>query len=624
MKYPLLDRIQAPGDVKLLAETELPRLCEEIRRFLIRSVSSTGGHLSSNLGVVELTVALHRTLDLPQDKLLFDVGHQCYTHKLLTGRRAGFAALRQKDGISGFPNPAESDCDAFVAGHGSAALSTAIGIARAKKLKKEPGKVVVIVGDGAFTGGMVYEGMNNLGMLNNLIVILNDNKMSISKNVGQMANYLTKLRTDPKYFHAKAQMETVLENIPVVGVSMIKALQGGKQLVRRGIYHSTMFEEMGFQYIGPVDGHDVISLDHMLNNLREQYAPIFLHVVTQKGKGLKPAEENPGEFHAVSSIDLRHLMDPELSPKDSFSTIFGSALAELGGEEPRLCAVTAAMKYGTGLNFFKHAHVDRFFDVGMAEEHAVSFAGGLASQGLLPVVAIYSTFFQRAYDQIIHDVNLMKLDVLFAVDRAGLVPGDGATHQGIYDTAFFSQIGVPLYAPANYAELRHWLRVLVLQERGPRAIRYARGEEKPALAALGCSGALYDQVETRPGAEVALVSYGAQTEEIIAACDLLYQNQVPADCFKLLRLYPLPEDLCETLKRYRVILFAEDSVRTGSVGEQLCFSLQQAGWTGTFLLHAVDNTHLLHANVPELRRDQQLDAAALAADVLDHRKESAE
>ena len=624
MKYPLLDRIQAPGDVKLLAETELPRLCEEIRRFLIRSVSSTGGHLSSNLGVVELTVALHRTLDLPQDKLLFDVGHQCYTHKLLTGRRAGFAALRQKDGISGFPNPAESDCDAFVAGHGSAALSTAIGIARAKKLKKEPGKVVVIVGDGAFTGGMVYEGMNNLGMLNNLIVILNDNKMSISKNVGQMANYLTKLRTDPKYFHAKAQMETVLENIPVVGVSMIKALQGGKQFVRRGIYHSTMFEEMGFQYIGPVDGHDVISLDHMLNNLREQYAPIFLHVVTQKGKGLKPAEENPGEFHAVSSIDLRHLMDPELSPKDSFSTIFGSALAELGGEEPRLCAVTAAMKYGTGLNFFKHAHVDRFFDVGMAEEHAVSFAGGLASQGLLPVVAIYSTFFQRAYDQIIHDVNLMKLDVLFAVDRAGLVPGDGATHQGIYDTAFFSQIGIPLYAPANYAELRHWLRVLVLQERGPRAIRYARGEEKPALAALGCSGALYDQIETRPGAEVALVSYGAQTEEIIAACDLLYQNQVPADCFKLLRLYPLPEDLCETLKRYRLILFAEDSVRTGSVGEQLCFGLQQAGWTGTFLLHAVDNTHLLHANVPELRRDQQLDAAALAADVLDHRKENAE
>lgn len=621
MTYSLLERIQAPGDVKLLAERDLPRLCEEIRNFLIQSVSSTGGHLSSNLGVVELTVALHRSLDLPQDKILFDVGHQCYTHKLLTGRRDGFAALRQKDGISGFPNPKESNCDTFVAGHGSAALSTAIGIARAKKIKNEPGKVVVIVGDGAFTGGMVYEGMNNVSKLNNLIVILNDNKMSISKNVGQMANYFTKLRTDPKYFHAKAQMETVLDSIPVVGNALVKALQGGKQLVRRGIYHSTMFEEMGFQYIGPVDGHDVLMLDQMLTNLREQFAPIFLHVVTQKGKGLKPAEENPGEFHAVSSLDLNHLTDPELSPKDSFSTIFGTTLAGLGSGEPRLCAITAAMKYGTGLNFFKHDHPDRFFDVGMAEEHAVSFSAGLASQGLLPVVAIYSTFFQRAYDQIIHDVNLMKLDVLFAVDRAGLVPGDGETHQGIYDTAFFSQIGIPVYAPANYEELRYWLRYLVRETRGPRAIRYARGDQKPALAALGCSGNTFDRIETRPQARIALVSYGAQAEEIIAACDLLQQQQVSADCYKLVRLYPLPEGICEALQHYDMILFAEDSVRTGSIGEQLSFALQQSGWKGTFLLHGVDNTHLLHANVPQLRRDQGLDAAALAADVLSRIKE---
>ena len=621
MDYPLLERIQAPGDVKFLADNDLPQLCEEIRQFLIQSVTSTGGHLSSNLGVVELTVALHRALDLSQDKILFDVGHQCYTHKLLTGRRQGFAALRQKEGISGFPNPKESECDTFVAGHGSAALSTAIGIARAKKIKQEPGKVVVIVGDGAFTGGMVYEGMNNVSRLNNLIVILNDNKMSISKNVGQMANYLTKLRTDPKYFHAKAQMETMLDSIPVVGDTLVRALQGGKQLVRRGIYHSTMFEEMGFQYIGPVDGHDVVMLERLLTNLREQFAPIFLHVVTQKGKGLKQAEENPGEFHSVSSIDLNHLTNPELSPKDSFSTIFGSTLAELGREEPRLCAITAAMKYGTGLNFFKHAHPDRFFDVGMAEEHAVSFSAGLVSQGLLPVVAIYSTFFQRAYDQIIHDVNLMKLDVLFAVDRAGLVPGDGETHQGIYDTAFFSQIGIPLYAPANYEELKYWLRYLVMEARGPRAIRYARGEQKPALEALPCSGNTFDKIESRDGARVALVSYGAQTEEIIAACDLLQQKGVPTDCFKLVRLYPLPEGLCEALNAYDMILFAEDSVRTGSIGEQLCFALQQAGWKGRYLLHAVDNTHLLHANVPQLRRDQGLDAAALAADLLGNVKE---
>lgn len=621
MTYPLLERIQAPGDVKLLSEKELPELCEEIRRFLIQSVTATGGHLSSNLGVVELTVALHRMLDFPQDKLLFDVGHQCYTHKLLTGRRAGFAALRQKEGISGFPNPKESACDTFIAGHGSSALSTAIGIARAKKIKNEPGKVVVIVGDGAFTGGMVYEGMNNVSQLNNLIVILNDNKMSISKNVGQMANYLTKLRTDPKYFHAKAHMETALESIPVVGNSMVKLLQDGKKLVRRGIYHSTMFEEMGFQYIGPVDGHAVVELGRMLNNLHEQFAPLFLHVVTQKGKGLKPAEENPGEFHAVSSIDLNHLTNPELSPKDSFSTTFGSALAELGGEEKRLCAITAAMKYGTGLNFFKHAHPERFFDVGMAEEHAVSFSAGLASQGLLPVVAIYSTFFQRAYDQIIHDVNLMKLDVLFAIDRAGLVPGDGETHQGIYDTAVFSQVGIPLYAPANYEELRYWLDFLVKQKRGPRAIRYARGEERESLAALGCSGAPFDKIEERPGARVALVSYGVLAEEIIAACDLLQQKRVSSDCYKLVQLYPLPEGLCEVLQTYDCILFAEDSIRTGSIGEQLGFAMQQQGWHGTFLLHGVDNTHLLHANVPQLRRDQQLDAAALVNDVLAHMKE---
>ena len=621
MTYPLLERIQAPGDVKLLSEKELPELCEEIRRFLIQSVTATGGHLSSNLGVVELTVALHRMLDFPQDKLLFDVGHQCYTHKLLTGRRAGFAALRQKEGISGFPNPKESACDTFIAGHGSSALSTAIGIARAKKIKNEPGKVVVIVGDGAFTGGMVYEGMNNVSQLNNLIVILNDNKMSISKNVGQMANYLTKLRTDPKYFHAKAHMETALESIPVVGNSMVKLLQDGKKLVRRGIYHSTMFEEMGFQYIGPVDGHAVVELGRMLNNLHEQFAPLFLHVVTQKGKGLKPAEENPGEFHAVSSIDLNHLTNPELSPKDSFSTTFGSALAELGGEEKRLCAITAAMKYGTGLNFFKHAHPERFFDVGMAEEHAVSFSAGLASQGLLPVVTIYSTFFQRAYDQIIHDVNLMKLDVLFAIDRAGLVPGDGETHQGIYDTAVFSQVGIPLYAPANYEELRYWLDFLVKQKRGPRAIRYARGEERESLAALGCSGAPFDKIEERPGARVALVSYGVLAEEIIAACDLLQQKKVSSDCYKLVQLYPLPEGLCEALQTYDCILFAEDSIRTGSIGEQLGFAMQQQGWHGTFLLHGVDNTHLLHANVPQLRRDQQLDAAALVNDVLAHMKE---
>lgn len=617
MKYLLLDQIRQTGDVKKLAMQDLPALCEDIRRFLIDSVSATGGHLSSNLGVVELTVALHRALTLPRDKILFDVGHQCYTHKLLTGRRDGFAELRRKSGLSGFPNPQESICDTFVAGHGSTALSAAIGVARAKKLKGEPGKVIAIIGDGAFTGGMVYEGMNNVSCLNNLIVVLNDNKMSISKNVGQMANYLTKLRTDPKYFHAKAQMESLLEGIPLVGRGVVRTLQNGKQLIRRGIYHSTMFEEMGFQYIGPVDGHNVLELTRMFTNLQEQFAPVFLHVVTQKGKGLKPAEENPGEFHSVSSFDLNHLTNPEVSPSDSFSAQFGNTLAELAKDEPRLCAITAAMKYGTGLNFFKKAHPDRFFDVGMAEEHAVTFSGGLACQGLLPVVAIYSTFFQRAYDQMINDVGIMRLNVLFAVDRAGLVPADGETHQGIYDTGYFSQMGVPTYSPANYAELRHWLAKLVREGQGPRAIRYPRGGESVSMAALGCSGNLFDVIEQTPGAKIALVGYGVLCEEMLAAADLLAQRGVAADCIKLVQIYPLPDGLCEALAGYDTVLFAEESVYTGGIGQQLGFALQQSGWQGKYLLHAVDNTHLLHATVPQLRKDQGLDAASLTAAVLE-------
>lgn len=620
MKYVYLDKIQATGDVKNLPQQELPLLCEDIRSFLIESVSATGGHLSSNLGVVELTVALHRALNLPQDKILFDVGHQCYTHKLLTGRRAGFAQLRQRDGISGFPAPQESECDTFIAGHGSTALSTAIGVARAKKIKGEPGKVVAIIGDGAFTGGMVYEGMNNVSTLNNLIVVLNDNKMSISKNVGQMANYLTKLRTDPKYFHAKARMETALEKIPAVGSELVKVLQEGKKLIRRGIYHSTMFEEMGFQYIGPVDGHDVLELTRILTNLSEQYSPVFLHIVTRKGKGLKQAEENPGEFHSVSAFDLDHLTNPEMSPKDSFSTRFGTRLAELGADVPNLCAITAAMKYGTGLNFFYHNIPERFFDVGMAEEHAVTFAAGLASQGMLPVVAIYSTFFQRAYDQMIHDVNLMKLNVVFAVDRAGLVPADGETHQGIYDPGYFSQIGIPTFSPSNYAELEYWLEQLIKTMQGPRAIRYARGEEKPALAALGCTGNPYDFIRRTADACTVLVSYGAESEEILRAADLLEQQGVAADCCKLVQIFPLPEGLCEELSRYQTILFAEEAVTSGGIGQQLCTALHQTGWRGTFLLRGVDNTHLLHATVPQLREDQGLDAPALAELVIESRK----
>ncbi len=612
MKYPLLEQVASPDDVKKIPENQLEELCAEIRAFLIESVSHTGGHLSSNLGTIELTVALHRVLHTPQDKILFDVGHQCYTHKILTGRWKQFGTLRTIDGISGFPSPKESEHDAFIAGHGNTAISTAIGMARAKKLKGEPGKVVAIVGDGAFTGGMVYEGMNNIDTLNNLVVILNDNKMSISKNVGNMARYLTALRTNPRYFKAKEDVEGFLDSVPLVGQPIKRGVQGTKQLLRRYIYNSTMFEEMGFQYVGPLDGHDVLGLASTFSNLQKQTAPLFIHVVTVKGKGFKPAEENPGEFHGVSAFDPEHVLDPDIAPSASFSTEFGQQLVELGKTHENLCAITAAMKYGTGLQFFYREFPKRFFDVGMAEQHAVTFAAGLASQGMLPVVGIYSTFLQRSYDQLIHDVKLMELPVILAVDRAGLVPGDGETHQGIHDVPFLSEIGIPTVCPCNYAELRYWLQKLVEDWSGPRAIRYARGAEPAALAELGCTGQEFDRLLQQKGAQVALVSYGTLTEEVLKAEKILKQKGIACDVYKLTKLYPLPEGFANELAAHSCILFAEDSIRRGGVGSYLAEDLLEIGWQGKYLYRAVNRNCLPHGTVPQLRQVLGLTGEQLA------------
>lgn len=612
MKYPLLEQVASPDDVKKIPGNQLEELCAEIRAFLIESVSHTGGHLSSNLGTIELTVALHRVLHTPQDKILFDVGHQCYTHKILTGRWKQFGTLRTIDGISGFPSPKESEHDAFIAGHGNTAISTAIGMARAKKLKGEPGKVVAIVGDGAFTGGMVYEGMNNIDTLNNLVVILNDNKMSISKNVGNMARYLTALRTNPRYFKAKEDVEGFLDSVPLVGQPIKRGVQETKQLLRRYIYNSTMFEEMGFQYVGPLDGHDVLGLASTFSNLQKQTAPLFIHVVTVKGKGFKPAEENPGEFHGVSAFDPEHVLDPDIAPSASFSTEFGQKLVELGKTHENLCAITAAMKYGTGLQFFYREFPKRFFDVGMAEQHAVTFAAGLASQGMLPVVGIYSTFLQRSYDQLIHDMKLMELPVILAVDRAGLVPGDGETHQGIHDVPFLSEIGIPTVCPCNYAELRYWLQKLVEDWSGPRAIRYARGAEPAALAELGCTGQEFDRLLQQKGAQVALVSYGTLTEEVLKAEKILEQKGIACDVYKLTKLYPLPEGFANELAAHSCILFAEDSIRRGGVGSYLAEDLLEIGWQGKYLYRAINRNCLPHGTVPQLRQVLGLTGEQLA------------
>lgn len=609
----LLQNISQPRDLKRLSSAQIQQLCGEIRQFLLDSVSKTGGHLASNLGAVELTVALHRVFETPQDAFVFDVGHQCYTHKLLTGRYQRFGTLRKLDGLSGFPNPNESAHDAFIAGHGNTALSVAIGIAWAKKLKGEPGHVVAIIGDGAFTGGMVYEGMNNIGKLDNLLVILNDNKMSISHNVGALAGYLGHLRTTNGYFTAKENVSSFLNGVPVIGAPIKSALQNSKKAIRRALCHSTMFEDMGFHYFGLIDGHDEPELERIFRTVCAQPGPTLLHVVTKKGKGYAPAESNPGNYHGVSKFDPTSIPDPEVAPAESFSSAFGRTLSAAGNTDKTLCAITAAMKYGTGLQFFSHAHPERFFDVGMAEQHAVTFAAGLASKGMLPVVCIYSTFLQRSYDQIIHDVNLLHENVVFAVDRAGFVPGDGETHQGIYDPAFLSQTGMPIYSPSNYEELRHWLSILLSHEmQGPRAIRYPRGGESKALARYGCSGKEYDKLIFTPGAKAALVSYADEVEDVLAAAEMLAKEGIPCDVYKLVRIFPFEEELIHDLSSYPVVLMAEECVACGGIGEHLARALQDAGWQGRYIHRAVRELCLPHATVPQIKQATGLDAAHLA------------
>ena len=621
MESMLLDKINQPSDLKKLNAEQVEQLCTEIRHFLLENISKTGGHLASNLGTVELTVALHRVLETPRDKIVFDVGHQCYTHKLLTGRREQFDHLRQLDGISGFPNPNESVHDAFIAGHGNTALSLAVGMAWAKKINHEPGLVVAVIGDGAFTGGMVYEGMNNIGGLDNLLVILNDNKMSISKNVGALPRYLTHLRTTTAYYDAKDNVRSFLDRVPVVGTPLKKSLTNTKTLVRRAMYHSTMFEDMGFEYIGPVDGHNVEEMERTLRSIYRRPGPHFLHVVTKKGKGYQPAEMNPGNYHGVSSfdpVDPDGIPDPEVAPKESFSTVFGKLLDQEGQHNQKVCAITAAMKYGTGLQFFAHSHPQRFFDVGMAEQHAVTFAAGLASQGMLPVVCIYSTFLQRSYDQIIHDVNLLRENVVFAIDRAGFVPADGETHQGIYDAAFLSQMGIPVYAPSNYEELKYWLHELLQDTAsGPRAIRYPRGGESARLAQYPCTKQEFDILQQTPGAEVALISYADELEDLLQASEKLNGLSINSDVLKLVKVYPFTDKFIESVSKYKTVLFAEECVAAGGIGEHLEYALQQKGWQGRFLHCAVRTACLPHATVPQIKQRTGLDAAGIVQTVCD-------
>lgn len=607
----ILETIKSPQDVKKLTLDQMTQLCEEIRRFLVGSVSRTGGHLSSNLGTVELTVALHKVFDLPEDKVIWDVGHQSYTHKLLTGRREAFSSLRQKDGISGFPRQSESEYDAFIGGHSSTSISAALGICMAKKLSQDAGKVIAVIGDGAFTGGMAYEAMNNAGKrADNLIVILNHNEMSISKNVGAFSRYLASIRSNPGYLRMKRRVETVLDHTPLIGKHLKETLLSSKSMIKNLLYHSTFFEDFGFGYLGPVDGHDLPALIKTLTNAKNYGKPAFVHVDTVKGKGYSFAEENPGAFHGISKFDIDTGL-PCASQQASYSQVMGRVLTELAAKNEKICAVTAAMKYGTGLQDFAHVYRERFFDVGIAEQHAVTFCAGLASAGYLPVFAVYSSFLQRAYDQVIHDASIERQHIVLAVDRAGIVGEDGETHQGIFDVSFLTSVpGMTLYSPCGFKELELCLKRAMTEDTGVVAVRYPRGGQEDC----GAVAEYRDYTLAGGGAKTLIVTYGRLYTEALRARKALAGEGYPVDLLKLTKLAPFPQEILALCSQYQNILFYEEGMRNGGIGEQLFALLGEKGFAGNLQLHAIED-FVPQAKVSEALALLRLDAKAMVQDV---------
>lgn len=588
MKSSILDTICSPQDVKELPFEQLDVLCTQIRERLIQTTAKTGGHLASNLGTVELTVALHRVFDCPDDQIVWDVGHQCYTHKLLTGRREQFSTLRQEGGLSGFPKRKESEYDAFIAGHSSTSISVASGLARAKKLQNDQHHVIAVIGDGAFTSGLAFEGANNAARFgDNLIVILNDNKMSISKNVGSFSKYLSKIRARPAYFRTKDRVESICNHLPLIGKPLNQLLVWLKTTMKTVVYGSNWFEDMGFCYLGPIDGHNMETLCDVLQRAKNLHRPVFLHIETQKGKGYSYAEENPGEYHGTSGFDI-DTGKSFSSASTNFSNEFGLYLTELAKRDERICAITAAMKYGTGLNHFSRAfgQQGRFFDVGIAEPHAVTFAGGLAANGMLPVFAVYSSFLQRCYDQIIHDLSIEQQHVVIGIDRAGIVGSDGETHQGLFDVAMLSSVpGITLYSPATYEEMRCSLYKSLYEHTGVCCVRYPRGGESKLPAFDPQVPWAIEPKGAKP--RLLLVTYGKLSAQAVQAAQTLSQQGVPTAALKLLRLLPFCEEAVEQAMQAEYVLFAEEGIESGGIGQMFGSRLLENGFQGHYRVLAV-------------------------------------
>lgn len=610
----ILETIHSPADVRALEKQQLPQLCHELRQFLLENVSATGGHFASNMGVVELTVAIHRVFDTAQDRLVFDVGHQAYVHKALTGRQALFSTLRQLDGLSGFPKPRESVHDAFIAGHASNSVSVALGMARARTLQHLDHQVLALIGDGALTGGLAYEGLNNAGASGeHLIVILNDNGMSIDPNVGALPDHLAKLRSKPAYYHFKKWYRGLFGENPTKS-ALYRFNHRLKSGLKKSLWPgSTLFEDMGFTYLGPIDGHDLDRLCDVLAWAKEIGGPVLVHVHTKKGKGYTFAEQDPGRFHGVGPFD------PETGLSrgrggETFSAVFGKTLTDCAAESDKVCALTAAMEDGTGLTPFAKAYPTRFFDVGIAEGHGVSMAAGMAKQGMIPVFAVYSTFLQRSYDMLVHDVALQRLHVVLAVDRAGLVGPDGETHHGCLDVSYLTGIpGFTVLCPSNFAELRTMLRQALFEVEGPVAVRYPRGGEGTFTA----DTAAQPVVRLREGAQAALITYGTMIDQALEAAALLERRGIAAKVVKLNRI--APPDMAAILREtegMKAVLVLEDCFENGSIGQQIAAGMAEAGQRCPHvILQNLKDRFAPEGTVEQLRRRFGLDAASVAETV---------
>lgn len=609
-KIKYLDKIHSPQDLKKLDSSEYGELAQEIRDVLIETVSKNGGHLASNLGAVELTIAIHLMFNSPVDRIVWDVGHQAYTHKLLTGRYDVFDTIRQKDGISGFCHPNESDHDTFYSGHSGTSVSSAYGIAQANKIKKNNNYTVAVIGDGSFTGGLVYEALNNAGRSKtNFIVILNDNEMSISKNVGSVARYLTKIRSKKKYVRMKARLERFLDRIPLVGHAMAQGLFKFKTAVKNLIYESTIFEKMGFRYMGPIDGHDIVSMCEALETAKSLHSPVLLHVNTVKGKGYDYAEKDPSYFHGISDFDI-NTGEPH-STGDTFCNEFGKLMCKMAEKDRRISLITAAMSLGTGLTEFSNKYSERFFDVGIAEEHAVTFASGLAKGGMLPVFAVYSTFLQRCYDEIIHDGALQDQKLVLAIDRAGFVGDDGETHNGLYDVAFLQSIPkVTVYSPATYDEMKVDFGNAFYRDSDVVAVRYPRGGEANIPEDYTPSFGTYDFYGDE-SAEIVLVTYGRLFSETAKAVRELENRNIKAKVLKLNRIKPIDTEAIDRVLDSKYIFFFEEGVRSGGIAEKLAAELLQRGYKGGYDITAVEDCFVKQAKVPELIKDYGFDSESM-------------